>query len=53
MLAPAGGALFGGVLAGAVVTHARIDDPFSELAVPVTLLVVAAGVAVAHLPFQP
>lgn len=49
VLAPAGGALFGGVLAGAVLTHARVDDPFGELAVPLTLLVVAAGVAVAHL----
>lgn len=49
VLAPVGGVLFGAVLVGAVVTHARLDDPTPKLAVPLALLVVSAAVAISHL----
>lgn len=41
-----GAAVFAVVLAGAVVSHARMDDPASELAVPAVLLLLAVTVAV-------
>lgn len=49
VLASLGSVLFGVVLLGAVVTHARLDDPTPKLAVPLALLVVAGVVAIAHL----
>lgn len=45
----AGGLLAAGVMAGAVVTHFRIDDPLSKVAAPVLLFSLAAVVVVARL----
>jgi hypothetical protein len=36
----AGGVLFTGVMAGAVLTHLRINDPLSKIAIPAILLIV-------------
>lgn len=36
----AGGVLFTGVMAGAVLTHLRISDPLSKVAIPAILLIV-------------
>lgn len=49
VLAPVGSILFGAVLVGAVATHARVADPASKLAVPLTLLLVATVVVISHL----